>query len=157
MEGISGVNCDAAINCYAPSSACSSIIPYLSDLVIQLGDFEFTIPPAAYTLDQTGSTVRCHIMIAKNTDSDQVSLGIPFLTQFDTEFNQGDSKVLFSKSTRAEEGTTAQCIANCDSHSTKVSDSGDDGMSGGAIFGVILAVFLGIGLIVFLIWYLRKR
>ena len=79
--------CDSTVYdfCYSKHKHCHEVAPYLKDLVIQIDNQNYTIPPSGYLLDHMSGT-RCGIAIS-SIDYNLYILGDTFMRNFYTSFD----------------------------------------------------------------------
>lgn len=83
----SSMICDSTVYdfCYSKHKHCHEVAPYLKDLVIQIDNQNYTIPPSGYLLDHMSGT-RCGIAIS-SIDYNLYILGDTFMRNFYTSFD----------------------------------------------------------------------
>ena len=90
-------NCYSSENCWTDVADCDQYTSKMSNFTIQLGDYLFNLPPEAYTytgLLNSGDP-KCSILLSHS--GDKVVVGLPFLFNFNSIFDQLHGTVSFSQ------------------------------------------------------------
>lgn len=134
-------------NLYDFEAYCSDLT--LEDLKVQVGDNVYVLPSSAYTWQYVDDDdIKCYIQItAIDQDygfpQDAVLLGKPFTSAYSSTFDLDALTVTLSINALNSDLNAEVCNSSGTS-CQKASSSSDDGLSGGAIAGIIVGgiVFL---------------
>ena len=140
-------------NLYDFEAQCSDLT--LEDLKVQVGDNVYVLPSSAYTLQDVytpkeggSDIIYCYIQITTidqdyGFPQDAVILGKPFTSAYSSTFDLDALTVTLSINALNSDLNAEVCNSSGTS-CQKASSSSDDGLSGGAIAGIIVGgiVFL---------------
>ena len=91
-------NCYSGPNCFTSVATCDQYSSKMSDFKVSLGDYLFTLPPLAYTYSGDGdSEPKCSILLSHS--GEKVVIGLAFLFNFNSIFDQSQGTVSFSQNT----------------------------------------------------------
>jgi len=142
INAATGLNCNSfqqPYYCFSKNTPCSTITPMLQPLVIRLAHVTFTIPPAAYAIDNILGNA-CTLGVSYSSDDyNPFIFGDPFLRSFYTTFNYKDNRVETAVSIHAVPGTIITAVM-----ATKI------------IIGITFGVFFGALFIILALCYYYK-
>ena len=125
----------------------------MSDITLTLDTAEYVLSPAAYLYSLSDSTLGDFCFVPIAGDDDRMQIGQPFFNNFQVIFDESASTMQFSVGLDA---ATDVKIVDLDQGDDDSESDSDDGISTGAIAGIMAGCFVVLTLILAGAFYCYK-